>query len=94
MSLEGLPMEDLHQELSQTVPGSDKEKAILQAARARREHKTDEFRIVRNANMSEVAHEGIVRGREAQHAAKVAIEQVTGEHQIPVQVLDHPDQKH
>lgn len=94
MSLEGVPMEDLHEELEHVAPGSAKEKEILRTARQRREHKTDEFRLVRNSNMSEAAHEGVVRGREAQHAAKVAIEQVTGEHQIPVDVIEHPEQMH
>jgi hypothetical protein len=94
MSVEGIDVKDLHEELAGAVPGSPEEKAVLGKLRDRREQKTDEFRVVRNANMSEAAHEGVVRGREAQHAAKVAIEQVTGEHEIPVDVIDRPEQMH
>jgi len=91
MSVENVPMEDLQQELARVAPGSPEEQRVLDQARQRREEKTDEFRIVRNAELEAASENGIVRGTQAQHAAQKAIEQVTGEHQIPVA---HPDAPH
>ena len=94
MSVEGIRMDDLHQELDRVAHGSGDEHKILEEARQRREHKTDEFRIIRNAGLEAASENGIVHGTEAQHVTKVAIEQVTGEHEIPVEVIEHPGTMH
>jgi hypothetical protein len=94
MSVEDVPMQDLHQELARLAPGSPEEQDVLQKARERRDHKTDEFRVVRNDAMNDTAEHGVIRGHEAQHAAQIAITQVTGEHAIPVEIIEHPGTMH
>lgn len=94
MSVEDIPMQDLHQELASLAPGSPEEQAVLQKARERRDHKTDEFRVVRNNAMHDTAEHGVIRGHEAQHAAHIAIRQVTGEHEIPVEITEHSGTMH
>ncbi|HVV25865.1 MAG TPA: hypothetical protein VHC21_02440 [Candidatus Saccharimonadales bacterium] len=71
------------------VPGSAEEARLLQEARAMREHETDEFKTIKAGNLEAAAAEhGVITRDAAQHAAHIAVEQVTGEHQIPVGVFD------
>jgi hypothetical protein len=88
------PMEDLHAELSRVAPGSAEEKAILARGRQRVEHQTDEFRIEKIPKLLEASSDRQIVGSDvARHVAHAAIEQVTDEHRIPVEVL-HPDGPH
>lgn len=94
MSVEGIPMEDLHEELNRVAPGSADERQILATARQRRQDKTDEFRAVRNNRLEQTAEHGVIDPAAAQQIGKEAIEHVTGEHRIPVEVIDNPGKMH
>lgn len=89
-----VPMEDLHQKLGDIAPNSDEEKRILEEARARKEHKTDEFRIIRNEGLKQTAEHGVIDPTAAQHVAHVAIEKAGGRQEIPVEVIQNPDKMH
>lgn len=94
MSVEGIKVDDLHKQVASTVPRSPEERKVLEAVRQRREQKTDEFRVIRNNALEQSAENGVIEPRAAQHAGQVAIEQVTGEHEIPVEVIHNPGTMH
>ena len=74
-------------------PGSPEERALLEQARAIKKDDTDEFAAVRTDALEAVAGpEGIVPPEGAQHAAQVALEHVTGEHEIVK--LPPPETRH
>lgn len=89
MSVEKFPVEDLHSELQRVAPGSPEEEAILEEARARREQKTNEFRVVRNAGLEQTAENGIVDPTAAQQITKIAIKKTASSQEIPVEVVNH-----
>jgi hypothetical protein len=64
-------------------PGSAEEFALLQAARATKQQGTDNFAAVKRDALSMGMNEaGVVPPAAAQHAGEVALEHITGQHEI------------
>jgi hypothetical protein len=81
-----VPMDDLHKELRRVAHGSSEEQEILKLGRERVEHKTDEFRAIRNAGLKAAAAsspERIVRQDASRDIGETAVELITGEHELP-----------
>ncbi len=78
-------MEDLHEELQRVAHGSPEEQEILKRGRERVEHKTDEFRLVRNAGLRAAASspERIIRQNTSRDIGRTAVELITDEHRLP-----------
>jgi hypothetical protein len=96
MSEDGIQIrvDDLHQELSGVPPGSPQEKAILGKLRDRREHKTGEFRVVRNEGLEQTAENGVVDPNAAKQIGKDAITHAGGSHEIPITIVEDPGRMH
>jgi hypothetical protein len=85
------PLEAIQNDLrsSELVPGSDEEKRLHEEGRQARALDTSELQTIKAGELEAAAAEhGVIRRDAAQHAAHIAVEQVTGEHRVPVEVFD------
>jgi hypothetical protein len=88
-------LEEIQKDLKNPAlePGSEAEQHLLEEGRAARALDTSELQIIKAGELEAAAAEhGVIRREAAQHAAHVAVEQVTGEHRVPVQIFDQERQ--